>query len=106
VTDENSFNLADMLAPRRGLNTSAPIEIITPAFRGVAQNFFSLPTYLFLELKTAQNNKTGDELLILYDAAEQAFTDKDMDRLEDLALTDFITVMDAWVNASGTSAVQ
>jgi hypothetical protein len=106
MPDENPFDLSDMLAPRRGLNTTAPIEIITPAFRGVAQNFFSLPTYFFLELKSAQNHKTGDELLILFDAAEQAFTEKDMERLEDLALTDFISVMHAWVNASGTSAVQ
>jgi hypothetical protein len=106
MPDENPFDLSDMLAPRRGLNTTAPIEIITPAFRGVAQNFFSLPTYYFLDLKAAQNHKTGDELLILFDAAEQAFTEQDMNRLEDLALTDFIAVMHAWVNASGTSAVQ
>lgn len=95
-----------MLAPRSGLDTSAPIEIITPAFRAVAQNFFSLPMFYFLDLKTAQNHKTGDELLILFDAAEQAFTEADMGKLEDLALTDFIAVMHAWVNASGTSAVQ
>jgi hypothetical protein len=106
MPDENPLDLSSMLTPHQGIDTRAPIEISTPAFRGVAQNFFSLPTYLFLDLKAAQNLKTGDELLILFDAAEQAFTDHDMIKLEDLSLTDFIEVMQAWVSASGTSAVQ
>jgi hypothetical protein len=106
MSDENSFDLTNMMAPGQHLDPRAPIEISTPAFRGVAQNFFSLPLYLFLDLKAAQHDKTGDELLILFDAAEQAFTAHDLQKLEDLTLTDFITVMQAWVHASNTSAIQ
>ena len=42
-------------------------------------------------------------MLILFDAAEQAFTEPDMDRLEDLTITQFIEVMQSWVNASGNN---
>jgi hypothetical protein len=103
MSDENPLDFASMIAGQKAQGTKTPIEISTPAFRGVAQNFFSLPLYLFLDLKAAQHDKTGDELLILFDAAEQAFTDHDMEKLEDLTLTDFIAVMQAWVNASQQS---
>ena len=105
MSDENPIDFSKMMATERA-HHRPPIEIITPAFRGVAQNFFSLPLYLFLDLKAAQHHKTGDELLILFDAAEQAFTDRDMEKLEDLSVTQFIEVMQSWVNASGHNEFQ
>ena len=105
MTDENPIDFAKMMASERAHNRP-PIEIITPAFRGVAQNFFSLPLYLFLDLKAAQHHKTGDELLILFDAAEQAFTELDMEKLEDLTITQFLEVMQSWVHASGHNEFQ
>jgi hypothetical protein len=99
MSDENSLDFSKMMAQHREHNRP-PIEIITPSFRGVAQNFFSLPLYLFINLKHAQHNKTGDELLILFDAAEQAFTEHDVEKLEDLNITQFIEVMQSWVDAS------
>ena len=65
-----------------------------------------MPLYLFLDLKAAQHDKTGDELLILFDAAEQAFTELDMEKLEDLTITQFIEVMQSWVHASGHNEFQ
>jgi hypothetical protein len=105
MSDENPIDFSKMMATERA-HHRPPIEIITPAFRGVAQNFFSLPLYLFLDLKAAQHHKTGDELLILFDAAEQAFTEQDMEKLEDLTITQFLEVMQSWVNASGHSELQ
>jgi hypothetical protein len=105
MSDENPIDFSKMMATERA-HHRPPIEIITPAFRGVAQNFFSLPLYLFLDLKAAQHHKTGDELLILFDAAEQAFTEHDMEKLEDLTITQFLEVMQSWVNASGHNELQ
>ena len=105
MSDEKPLDFSKMMASERAHNRP-PIEIITPQFRGVAQNFFSLPLYLFLDLKAAQHDKTGDELLILFDAAEQAFTELDMEKLEDLTITQFIEVMQSWVNASGHNEFQ
>ena len=105
MSDENPIDFSKMMATERA-HHRPPIEIITPAFRGVAQNFFSLPLYLFLDLKAAQHHKTGDELLILFDAAEQAFTELDMEKLEDLTITQFLEVMQSWVNASGHNELQ
>lgn len=78
----------------------APIEVSTPAFRGVAQNFFTMPVQLLVELKAAQEEKTGDEILLLLDAAELAFDEDDMERLEDLSINDFLLVVAAWVEQS------
>lgn len=78
----------------------APIEVSTPAFRGVAQNFFTMPMQLLIELKAAQEEKTGDEILLLLDAAELAFNEDDMERLEDLSINDFLLVVAAWVEQS------
>lgn len=78
----------------------APIEVSTPAFRGVAQNFFTMPVQLLVELKAAQEEKTGDEILLLLDAAELAFNEDDMERLEDLSINDFLLVVAAWVEQS------
>lgn len=100
MTDENPEPFDNIFNEVRDYYTRAPIEIITPHFRGVAQNFFTLPIHLFIDLKAAQHDQTGEELLILMDAAEQAFNPNDMERLEDLNLKQFIEVMQAWVNAS------
>ena len=105
MSDEKPLDFSKMMASARA-HHRPPIEITTPAFRGVAQNFFSLPLYLFLDLKAAQHDKTGDELLILFDAAEQAFTVHDMEKLEDLTITQFIEVMQSWVHASGHNEFQ
>ena len=105
MTGENPLDFSKMMASERAHNR-APIEISTPQFRGVAQNFFSLPLSLFLDLKAAQHQKSGDELLILFDAAEQAFTESDMEKLEDLTITQFIEVMQSWVHASGHNEFQ
>ena len=78
----------------------APIEVSTAAFRGVAQNFFTMPVQLLVELKAAQEEKTGDEILLLLDAAELAFNEDDMERLEDLSINDFLLVVAAWVEQS------
>jgi hypothetical protein len=100
MTDEKPEPFNDIFNEVRNYYTRAPIEIITEHFRGVAQNFFTLPIHLFIDLKAAQHDQTGDELLILMDAAEQAFSPQDMEKLEDLNLKQFIEVMQAWVNAS------
>jgi len=78
----------------------APIEVVTPAFRGVAQNFFTMPIQLLKELKQAQKEKQGDELLLLLDAAQLAFNADDMKRLEDLSINEFLLVVSAWVEQS------
>jgi hypothetical protein len=82
----------------------APIELHHKDFRAVAQNFFTLPINIVADLKIAREYKTGDEIIILLDAAEIAFTERDYDNLQDLTVQDFIQVMTMWVNKSGESA--
>ena len=81
-----------------------PIELHHKDFRAVAQNFFTLPINIVADLKIAREMKTGDEILILLDAAEIAFTENDYDHLQDLNMHDFIRVMNMWVMKSGESA--
>jgi hypothetical protein len=78
-----------------------PIELHHKQFRAVAQNFFTLPINIVADLKIAREMKTGDEILILLDAAEIAFTVADYDQLQDLSVQDFINVMNLWVMKSG-----
>lgn len=78
----------------------APIEVITANFRGVAQNFFTMPMHLLMELKAAQEEKKGDELLLMVDACEIAFSDHDMEKLQDLSINEFLLVVQAWVEQS------
>jgi hypothetical protein len=86
------------------MNNPAPIEINHKQFRAVAQNFFTLPVSFIVDLKVAQELKTGDEILILFDAAEIAFSQHDFDELQDMNVRDFIDVMNLWVMKSGENA--
>jgi hypothetical protein len=81
-----------------------PIELHHNGFRAVAQNFFTLPVTFILDLRMAQEMKTGDELMILFDAAEVAFTREDFETLQDMSVRNFIDVMNLWVMKSGESA--
>jgi len=81
-----------------------PIELHHKDFRAVAQNFFTLPVSFIVDLRMAREMQTGDELMILFDAAEIAFTTDDFETLQDLTVRDFIDVMNLWVNKSGESA--
>jgi hypothetical protein len=57
-----------------------------------------------VDLRMAREMQTGDELMILFDAAEIAFTEPDFENLQDMNVRDFIDVMNLWVNKSGESA--
>jgi hypothetical protein len=81
-----------------------PIELHHKDFRAVAQNFFTLPVSFVVDLRMAREMKTGDELIILFDAAEVAFTERDFEALQDLSVRDFIDVMNMWVAKSGISS--
>ena len=75
-----------------------PVEVVTDKFRGVAKNFFSMPIGLIIALKESQYDRDGSDILILYDAAEMAFSEKDFDRLSEMSIFDFLKVVQAWVN--------
>ena len=75
-----------------------PVEVKTDKFRAVAKNFFTMPIQLLMDLKAAQLDNDGSEILILFDACEMAFSEEDFDRLADLNIKDFIDVVHAWVN--------
>jgi len=75
-----------------------PVEVKTDKFRAVAKNFFTMPIQLLMDLKAAQLDGDGSEILILFDACEMAFSEEDFDRLADLNIKDFIDVVHAWVN--------
>lgn len=75
-----------------------PVEVVTDKFRGVAKNFFTMPIGMVIALKESQYEQDGTDILILYDAAEMAFSEADFDRLAELSIFDFIQVVQAWVN--------
>jgi hypothetical protein len=75
-----------------------PVEVVTDKFRGVAKNFFALPMKLLLDLKLAQEDGDGSDLLLLFDACEMAFAPNDFQKLQDLSIRDFLNVIQAWVN--------
>ena len=77
-----------------------PIEVVHGDFRAVAQNFFSIPVHLFVDLKLARETQSGDEVIILFDAAEASFSPKDFERLEDMTIRQFIDVMHEWISKS------
>ena len=81
-----------------------PIELHHKDFRAVAQNFFTLPVSFVVDLKMARDLQTGDELMILFDAAEIAFSEREFDALQDMTVRDFIDVMNMWIEKSGMSA--
>lgn len=74
-----------------------PVEINTPHFRGVAKNFFNLPVQILLDLKAAQVEETGEDLLILFDAAALSFSENDFEKLQDLTIKEFLEVITAWI---------
>jgi hypothetical protein len=74
-----------------------PVEVVTDKFRGVAKNFLTLPMKLLLDLKMAQVEQDGSDLLLLFDACEMAFSEDDFERLQDLNIKDFLNVVQAWV---------
>jgi len=82
----------------------APIELTHNGFRAVAQNFFTLPVSFVVDLKMARDLQTGDELIILFDAAEIAFSENHFEELQDMSVRDFIDVMNLWVRKSGENA--
>jgi len=42
-----------------------PVEVKTDKFRGVATNFFAMPIQLLMDLKAAQIDDDGSDILIL-----------------------------------------
>jgi hypothetical protein len=95
VTEENDFERVIRSTYSSDL---PPVEIVTDKFRCVAQNFFSLPVALLMELKAAQAREDGSDLLLLFDAAEIAFEEDDFEKMKDLSIRDFLNVIYAWVN--------
>ena len=75
-----------------------PVEVKTDKFRGVATNFFAMPIQLLMDLKAAQLDDDGSDILILFDACEFAFSEEDFERLSDLNIRDFVRVVHAWVS--------
>jgi hypothetical protein len=76
------------------------VEVKTPAYRAVASNFFQLPIGLLVALKEANLEQDGSDILILFDAAELAFPEEDFDRLQDLSISEFFTVVQTWLTSS------
>ena len=74
-----------------------PVEVVTDKFRAVAKNFFTLPVALLIELKEAQVRQDGSDLLLLFDAAELSFEEKDWEKMKELNIRDFLNVIQAWV---------
>lgn len=82
------------------MNLPAYVEVETPSYRAVVGNFFHLPIGLLVALKEANLEQDGSDLLILFDAAEIAFTEEDFERLQDLSISDFFTVVQTWLSSS------
>jgi hypothetical protein len=75
----------------------APVEVVSGDFRAIAKNFFTLPIQLLMDLKQAQRDQDGSDLLLLFDAAELAFDETDFERMKDMSIRDFLNVIQAWV---------
>jgi hypothetical protein len=80
--------------------TFPPIEVVTDKFRGTGQNFYTLPVWVFADLKQAQTDGTGEDLMVLMDAAALAFGEKEYEALTDLPFKDFMSVIRQWVDKS------
>ncbi len=78
------------------------VEVETPNYRAVAGNFFQLPIGLLIALKEANMEQDGSDILILFDAAELSFGAEDFERMQDLSISDFFHVVQAWLIASAT----
>lgn len=77
-----------------------PIEIVTDRFRGTAQNFFTLPMHILIDLKEGQRDGNGEDFMVLIDAAAMAFGEKEFEALEDLPFNEFMQVVRQWVHKS------
>ena len=77
-----------------------PIEVVTDKFRGTAQNFYSLPVWVFMDLKQAQTEGKGEDLMVLMDAAALAFGEKEYEALTDLPFKEFMIAVRQWVDKS------
>lgn len=75
-----------------------PVEVVYGDFRAIARNFFTLPIQLLMDLKQAQLDQDGSDLLLLFDAVEMCFSEADYERLKDMNIRDFLNVVHAWVN--------
>lgn len=74
------------------------VEVVYGDFRAIARNFFTLPIQLLMDLKQAQLDQDGSDLLLLFDAVEMCFNEADYERLKDMNIRDFLNVVHAWVN--------
>ena len=74
-----------------------PVEVVSGDFRAIARNCFTLPVQLLMDLKQAQLDQDGSDLLLLFDAAEMAFSERDFERMKDMSIRDFLNVIQAWV---------
>jgi hypothetical protein len=81
-------------------NLPAFVEVKTPKYRAVGKNFFQLPIGLLVALKEANLEQDGSDILILFDAAELAFSQEDFDRMQDLSISEFFNLVQAWLGAS------
>jgi len=95
MSDEFEF---DRIMHSRYSEDLPPVEIVSGDFRATAKNFFTLPVKLLMDLKQAQLDQDGSDLLLLFDAAEMAFSEKDFERLQDMNIRDFLNVIYEWVN--------
>ena len=96
--DDFLDSIFDELLKGYPLGDLPPVEVKTDKFRAVAKNFFAMPIQLLMDLKAAQLDGDGSDILILFDACELAFEEEDFDRLSDLNIKDFIKVIQAWVS--------
>jgi hypothetical protein len=99
LTPEHFDNLMETTAHK---NLPPFVEVKTPNYRAVVDNFFSLPIGLLVALKEANLEQDGSDILILFDAAETAFTEEDFDRVQDLTISQFFDVIRQWVTASAS----
>jgi hypothetical protein len=91
----------DKLMENTGNSNLPPfVEVKTPSYRAVAGNFFQLPIGLLVALKEANLEQDGSDILILFDAAELAFSQEDFDRMQDLSISEFFTVVQTWLTSS------
>jgi hypothetical protein len=94
MSDEQEF---DRIMASMYSQDLPPVEVVSGEFRAIAKNFFTLPVQLLMDLKQAQLDEDGSDLLLLFDAAEMAFSEADFERMKDLSIRDFLNVIQAWV---------
>jgi hypothetical protein len=100
MKDLSSGDFNKMMKNAGDTTLPAYVEVKTPEYRAVAKNFFQLPIGLLIALKEANLVQDGSDILILFDAAELGFEEDDFDRLQDLSISNFFTVIQTWLNSS------